>query len=302
VIEGVVLALMTGLFWAIGPLCFASIGRRIGAMGILVLGRLIAASLLAVILVVYLLVEPSARQMPGDEQTMWIAASSLLGMVLGDILLYQALVTLGPRRTAQIQMISPLFSASAAWLWMGETMGLGQLVGAAIVMGGIAVAVMARATADEGGREPGTVTSRGVLLAAGSAFLTSLGAVTGRQAFIIGQLDPIVAGTMRVGIAAIVLGLVPLIKGQLPGLFRQLRDPWILQRFAPGVMAGPVLGILCYVGAMKRINPGLLTTLAQTSPLFMMPMIWYRYKAGIGWRAVVATLAAIAGVGVICWR
>lgn len=293
---------MTGLLWAIGPLCFASIGRRIGAAGILVLGRIIGSLLLVIVCAAYLPLMPEARHIPDSQQVFWIAISSVLGMVLGDILLYEAFVSLGPRRATQIQMIAPVFSAGAAWLWMGETMGPWQLAGAAIVMGGIAVAVMARARTGEQGREPGVVTNKGVLFAIGSAILTGLGAVTLRQAFLIGHLDSIIAGTVRVGIGAMLLAFMPLIRGQLPGLLRHLRDPWILQRFVPGVLAGPVLGILCYVAAVKRVNPGLVSTLAQTSPLFMMPMIWYRYKAGIGWRAALATLAAIGGVALICWR
>ena len=146
------------------------------------------------------------------------------------------------------------------------------------------------------------MTTKGIIFATASAAMTGLGAVTGRRAFTMGELDPIIAGTMRVGIAAVVLGFVPLLRGQLRGVLRNLGDRWILTRFVPGVLAGPVLGILCYVAAMKQITPGLLSTLSQTSPLFMMPMIWYRYKARIGWQAALATLAAIAGVGIICWR
>ncbi len=293
---------MTGLLWAIGPLCFASIGRWIGAAGILVLGRIVASVLLVIVSAAYLLIMPEARQVPDSQQVLWIAVSSVLGMVLGDILLYEALVSLGPRRATQIQMIAPVFSASAAWLWMGETMGPLQLAGAAIVMGGIAVAVMARARTGEKGREPGFVTNKGLACAIGSAVLTGLGAVTLRQAFRLGPLDSIITGTVRVGIGAVLLSFMPLVRGQLPALLRYLRDPWILQRFVPGVLAGPVLGILCYVAAVKRVNPGLVSTLAQTSPLFMMPMIWYRYNAGIGWRTALATLAAIGGVALICWR
>lgn len=295
---------MTGLLWAIGPLCFASIGRRIGAFGILLLGRIIGALLLATITAVYLWVDPEVRHMPTGQQVFWLAASSLLGMVIGDFMLYEALVTLGPRRSTQVQMLAPVFSASTAWLWMGETMGLRQMLGAGMVMAGIAVAVVARARAGGQDREPGIVTTKGIVFATASAAMTGLGAVTGRRAFTIGQvdLDPIIAGTIRVAIAAMVLGFVPLLRGQLRGVLKHLGDPWILQRFVPGVLAGPVLGILCYVTAMKQINPGLLSTLSQTSPLFMMPMIWYRYKAPIGWQAALATLAAIAGVGIICWR
>ena len=127
---------MTGLLWAIGPLCFASIGRRIGAFGILLLGRIVGALLLAIIAAVYLLIDPSVRHMPTGQQMFWIAVSSLVGMVIGDFMLYEALVTLGPRRSTQVQMLAPVFSASVAWLWMGETMGSRQMLGAAMVMGG----------------------------------------------------------------------------------------------------------------------------------------------------------------------
>ncbi len=94
-IGGVVLALATGLFWAISPMCWSSIGRRIGAFPILVMARLAGTAVLLAIMVPYSWAVAVA--VPSSGQLGWIAVSSFLGLVLGDMFLYQALVSLGPR-------------------------------------------------------------------------------------------------------------------------------------------------------------------------------------------------------------
>lgn len=200
-------------------------------------------------------------------------------------------------------MLAPVASVAAGWLWMGETLSGRQLVGGLIVLGAVAIAVVARnvATAAED-REPGHVTARGVIHAAMAAIFIGLGAVTGRKAFALAPLDPMLATLLRVGIAAGALIVYAEVGRKEYIRAEWLRDGWLLQRLIPGTLAGTVFGMLCYMAALKRIEAGLVSTLAQTSPLWMLPMIWYRYKARIGGRVLLATLTGIAGVAMICWK
>jgi drug/metabolite transporter (DMT)-like permease len=41
-------------------------------------------------------------------------------------------------------MLEPVTATIVAWLWLGETLGRTQLVGAAVVLAGIAIAQTAR--------------------------------------------------------------------------------------------------------------------------------------------------------------
>jgi drug/metabolite transporter (DMT)-like permease len=298
---GCVLALATGFLWAVGPMCFASIGRRIGAFSVLLLGRLGGTVALALVLLVYAPLVSSGMEMPSGQQWLWIFISSLLGMVLGDALLYEAFVSIGPRRATQVLMLSPIFSVAVAWLFMGEVLDVTELAGIAVVLAAVAIAVTTRSKATTGGTEPGILGVAGVLNALGAAALIGVSAVAARHAFLIAPLDPILASFLRVAMAAGMLWLIPLSRGTTLKLLSHLKDQWILQRLIPGILAGPAIGIICYVTALKLIEAGVVSTLSQTSPLFMMPMIWYRYRARIGLRAALATIAALVGIAMIIW-
>ena len=301
-LQGALLALATGFLWAIGPMCFASIGRKTGAFPVLLLGRLGGSLMLLAVLAVYAPFVPLARVVPSNGQILWIVVSSVLGMVAGDALLYEAFVSLGPRRSTQMLMLSPVFSVAAAWIWMGEVLSVRELAGIVVVMGGVAVAVIARGRAAATDREPGVVSVSGVLYALGAAALIGVSAVAGRQAFLIGELDPVLASFLRVGVAAAILWTVPLARGTAGRVLGYARDPWILQRLLPGLVAGPCVGILCYVGALKLVEAGVVSTLSQTSPLFMLPMLSWRYKARFGVQVLVSTIIALVGVALITWK
>ncbi|QTE29448.1 EamA family transporter [Pengzhenrongella sicca] len=71
----------------------------------------------------------------------WIV---VLGTVVPYTLVLAGLTVIGAARTGLIGMIEPVAAAAAAWLVLGETMSGVQLVGAAVVLAGVAMAETAR--------------------------------------------------------------------------------------------------------------------------------------------------------------
>lgn len=297
-LTGIFLSLGTAVFWAVSPLCWASAGRRIGSLSVLYLRTWGASAILVALLPAYLAVNPGARIMPGMPQLLWMSISGLVGLVIGDALCYEAMVLLGPRRTTQAGALAPVTAVAAAWLAMDESLGVQSLLGVALVVAATFYAVTARH--DPGGREPGAVTGRGVILAALGAMAVGIGAVTGRQAFRAGPLDAYVGTTIRMAGSGVMLLIVALLRGDVRGTCAHLRSGFVLSRIVPGIMAGPVIGMICYVTALKHMEAGLVSTVVSMSPLFILPMISFRYQSRIGWRVVAATVAALAGVAVIC--
>jgi len=102
--------------------------------------------------------------------------------------------------------------------------------------------------------------------------------------------------------SAVMLLTVALLRGELRATCRHVRDRWVLNRLIPGLLAGPVIGMVCYVAALKYMESGLASTVSSMSPLFILPLVSFRYRSRIGWRAVIAAAAALAGVALICLR
>jgi len=300
---GAMLSLATAALWALSPLCFASASRRIGSLPVVVLRSILAAVLLIALLPLYVHVAQQSLVIPRPSQSFWLMISSLTGMVIGDILLYESFVRIGPRRSTQLLTLAPVASVIIGWMSLGESLCLQSLLGIALVLAATSYAILVSQTGENGERrDPGGLSIFGIACAVGGAILVGIGAVTARLAFQVAPLDPVLATTLRVAIAACLLGLIPLFSGQTRRTLAHLRDPFVLTRVIPGTLAGPFLGMICYVVALKHLEAGLVSTLVALSPLFILPMIAYRYRVRIGWDLLLATFLAAGGVAMICWR
>jgi drug/metabolite transporter (DMT)-like permease len=305
---GAGLALGTAVFWGISPLCFASAGRQIGSYPVALLRVALATGLLLTILPLYKLAAGASLSMPISSQWFWLLVSGVIGMGFGDLLGYEALATLGPRRTTQLITIAPVASVLLAWVWLGETFQPLTLAGMVVVLSATSYAVLVRSSQAQVGQEPGHVSGWGLFCAIGGAVLMGVGAVTARQAFRLGEIDPllridpILATTIRVGGAAVFLWLIAAARREVVRLWRHMADPLARDRILLGTLLGPTLGMICYVSALKYTKTGVVSTLSSISPLVLLPIVYLRYKAKIGWDVVVACVLAIAGVAIIQWR
>lgn len=333
--QGIALGLMAACFWAVSPMCFASAGRRIGSYRVVTLRTLFAGALLWLILPGYAALSGAALTLPDGRQFFWLALSGFLGMALGDALVYEALVIIGPRRSTQVLTLSPVAAILPGWIWLNEALTWHTLLGVALVLAGTSYAVLAGsgrrglspfrkregealrgskmgtvplAASDEDeelNREPGRVSAAGIAFAAGGAICVGLGAFAGRKAFVIGQvpggheMDAAVATAVRVSSAAVMLFLVPVAMRRVRHTFAGLRDGHAVRRLALGIAAGPVSGMLCYIFALRDLEGGLVSTLTAMSPLFILPMMAARYRMHVGWKLAGAAALAVAGVAMI---
>jgi drug/metabolite transporter (DMT)-like permease len=301
--HGVLFALLTAACWAVSPMFMASIGRRIGAWHTNLLRILLAElALLMVILPTYLLLHGSVAW-PSAAQCGWIILSGLGGMAVGDVFFYEALVVIGPRRAIKLNTLAPVWAIALGYVINREALPATTLAGAALVIAAVVYATF-RQTSVAGGAvapEPPRMGVGGFLLGLGAAFCTGLGSVLARRAFQISDppLDPILATTLRVGIAAATLWAFALATGSARQAVSRLTLPGLRGRLAAGVLLGPLGGMLCYLLALQSLRAGLVSTLVATSPLLTMPILAVRYRLRLGWDIVAATVLAVAGVWLI---
>jgi drug/metabolite transporter (DMT)-like permease len=304
---GIPLGLAAAALWAVSPMFMASAGRRIGSsFPVTLLRMVVAVAMLAVIVPVYALATPGAIAMPNPAQVAWIVLAGLAGMMVGDLLIYEAYVTLGTCRTIQMLTIAPAFSALMAWAFLGEALTGRMVAGITLVIAGTSYAILkgARPGGDGGtpSREPGVVSRLGLVCGLSGALFMAIGAVLTRQAFNAGRsFDPVVATAIRVCAGFVGLWTIPVVRGRTAATLAHLRDAAVLRRITAGTAIGPVLGMLCYVSALKFTNTGLVSTVVATSPLFALPITRWRYGTRIGWDTVLAAAVAVAGVGMISW-
>ncbi|QOV87976.1 DMT family transporter [Humisphaera borealis] len=136
-------ALSAAALWAVSPMFMASAGRRIGSFPVVLLRSLLASVLLAVVIGVMALQSGKWPALPDARQAAWLAVSGLLGMGIGDVLIYEAFVSLGPRRTTQTLVLAPAVAVVIGWLALGEVLSGTTLLGVMIILGATSYAVLA---------------------------------------------------------------------------------------------------------------------------------------------------------------
>jgi drug/metabolite transporter (DMT)-like permease len=53
--------------------------------------------------------------------------------------------------------------------------------------------------------------------------------------------------------------------------------------------------------AIQKTNIGIASTIIALPPIFLLPVGYFIYKEKITWQAVVGTVLAIIGVGLLFW-
>lgn len=151
----------TALLWAISPIMWGLAGRRVTALSVAAVRILLSAIILTgVHWVVFGGPWPTGLDW---EPVLFLAASGILGMGLGDICYFHNLVRIGPRLATLISSAYPIATTLIAWTTMHETLSAQAVCGIALNVAGVAWVVSERTDHKTWPREPGHL-KQGVFL------------------------------------------------------------------------------------------------------------------------------------------
>lgn len=93
-----------------------------------------------------------ATDLAGVSAGAWVGVvyAGLLSLALAYLLWYRGVGILGNTRTAIYSNLVPVMALLTAWLWLGEVPAILQLLGAAIILGGLTVARFAQSVRSGG--------------------------------------------------------------------------------------------------------------------------------------------------------
>lgn len=234
----------------------------------------------------------------GGPALPWFLLSGLLGTGLGDLAFFAALPFIGARLTSTInQCLAVPIAIAVEWLWLGTTLSGRQLGCIAIILAGIAVALVPKSS--EGSRRGrGWGIALGVAAAAGQG----LGAVLSRHAFALAAeagpaLDGITAAYQRLlgGIAVTLLwfgALAWLRRAQAPSSAPSAKAHlWIVLH----ALAGPVFGLATFQLALARTPSGIVLPIAACAPLLVIPLAYWLEGERPSKRSLAGGAIAVAG-------
>ena len=255
-----------------------------------------------------------------SRELLLLAASGAVGLVIGDAAYFSSLVLIGPATATLMVTSAPAFATAEAWFFLGEELPPRALLGAAITLVGILLAVRGRMRrdpllrrqerADGSPRAVGVPASglarRTLVLGLGLALVGTLcqatGQVLARPA--LRDVDALSATLVRISTAMLLLwGLLALrcaISGKRPAWWDgAMADRRALALTMGGVITGPSFGVWLSQVATKHAPVGIASTLMSLVPIFVMLTDWLLGRARPSALEVVGSLVAIAGVYVL---
>jgi len=287
-------ALATSLFFSFASIFFTLAGRRVGSMVVNRTRLVVAVVLLSVThWVMFGIPLPLHAEI---ERWLWLGLSGIVGLVLGDIFLFQAFVSIGPRLSMLMMSLAPVIAAIQAWIFLGETISLGQMAGILITLGGITWVVMER---NGNNNQKNRDYARGILYGLGGALGQASGLVLAKNG-LFGAFSPISGNIIRMITAAVVLWMMTFIQREAGKTVRTLAEDRRGVGFTiAGAIAGPVLGVSFSLLAVQRTEVGVASTLMALPPLFLLPLSYVIFKERFGWGAVAGTFLAVFGVAIL---
>lgn len=266
-------ALTTAVCWAATSLIAAVPAGHLGAVAFSRLRQVSVAAMLAAFVFV-----TGRWQNLSHHDLSLLMASGVIGIFVGDSLLFTALNRLGPRRSSILFALNAPMAAVLGYAFLGETLSPLAVLGIAVCVAGVMLAIFFGKRAGnthvfEQGKGPLWI---GVALGLGAALGQATGSVIARP-LMAGGLDPFVASMVRIGVAGLCLSgflllPIPTIRQKNP-----LTMKVALLTVGSGVLAMGV-GMTLLLYAFSGGKTGIVSTLSATSPAMVLPLLWITTK------------------------
>ena len=289
-------ALITAACYTASSTFFTRAGQQFGSWVTNRARLLVAVILLALVHWIFL-----GQPLPLDaapERWLWLGASGIVGLVLGDLFLFQAYIWIGPRLGLLLLSLAPVLAAGLAWLFLDEVLSPLDGLGMAATLGGIAWVVLE--PRGKGENRPRQVKYLSGLLAGFLAAAGQAGGLVLAKKGLGGDFSALSANVMRMSVALLALWGLTLLQGQIPETIRRLRArPTGLKFILAGSVIGPLAGVSLSLYAIQHTSVGIASTLIALPPVFFLPVAYFVFKERFGWGTVAGTLLALAGVAVL---
>jgi len=288
-------ALMTSVLWTTTSTFFTLGGRQVGSV---VLNRTRLLFAVAFLLLAHLILGVPLPLGIETERLLWLSLSGVIGLVIGDALLFQGFVMVGPRISMLMMSLAPVIASLLAWMFLDEILSLGQIAGMLLTLIGISLVVL-EGNGNRLNQIDQSTYFLGVLLAFGGAAGQATGLVAAKQG-LSGDF-PALSGTLvRMVAAVLVMWLITIIRCQAGTTIARVRkNPRALRFIVAGAFTGPFLGVTFSLVAVQNTEVGIASTLMALPPVLLLPVGYFVFNERFGWQAILGTLIAISGVGVL---
>ena len=226
----------------------------------------------------------------------WLGLSAVIGLVVGDGLLFQCYLLVGPRIGVLLLSMAPIFGATLAWIFLGERLTAAEIGAMILALGGVTWVVLERSRGT-GAQE---IQSRnyvlGILFGLGAALCQAANLVIAKPG-LAGGFSALSGTMIRMSVAAVVIWVWSAVIGEAGRTIRKVcADGLAARALLGGAIAGPFLGVWLSMIAIQSSRVGIASTLMAMTPVLSLPLVRIVFHERVTPRAVVGTLVAMGGV------
>lgn len=231
-----------------------------------------------------------------------LIGSGIVGIFVGDTMLFAAVSRLGPRRAGALFALNAPMAAVLGWAILGEDLAALAWLGVFLCAAGVGLAVLGR-PGRSGGHSFEAVRGHigiGILLGLIAAFAQASGSLIARPVMEQG-FDPFTASLIRVAAASVCLAVVVALP--IPQVKPQGRLDWRLFALLAGSgILAMAIGMSLLLFALQGGKVGIVSTLSALSPVFILPGLWVITGARPSATSWLGAAIAVAGMALIFLR
>ncbi len=290
---GELFALATAGCWVVTVLSFEAAGKRVGSLAVNLIRLYIGfACLLAFCWIMRGL--PLPLDAP-RHQWLWLSLSGIVGLALGDLFLFRALVVIGSRTSMLIMALVPPLTALLGWLVLKEALTLVSFLGMILTVAGIALVVLQR--------NPGEVTFKttkpvsGLLFALGGALGQAGGLILSKYGM--GPYSAFASTQIRQVAAIATLSVLYLFLKAWPQVGSALKRGKAMAILSLGSVFGPFMGVSLSLLALQNAQAGVASTIMAIGPVLIIPPAIVLFKEKVTLKEVLGAVLAVAGVAIL---
>ena len=284
------LALLAALSWSIASLISTDVSRKLGGIGFNRI-RLLIVSLM---LISYSFIDNSWQTISLTYLNT-IIISGIIGVFIGDTLLFSALQKIGPRRNNILFSLAAPFTVILNIIVLKNLMQIIEIIGCLIVFIGVVIAIsygenkknIHRWEVIEGSIKVG------IILGVFAALCQAIGLIMMKPILDSGA-DPIASAAIRTTISCIFLSFTFFLNYEVFNTKVNLTAKIIYQSILSGFL-GMALGMSLLLIALQKADAGIVATLSSTSPIMILFLLWILTKKIPSFGAWVGTIIAIFG-------
>ncbi len=288
----VLFALLSALCWGADPLIAYTPARRLGGFAF----NRLRVCLLAVLALGVTSLTGGWATLDGS-QFLWLGLSSVVGVFIGDTLLFLSLSRLGPRRHILAFSTHAPMSALLGIPLLGEVPNGLQVLGMTTIFTGVTLAIALGKQKNRTDYWENKTSRWALVLGLGAAFCQAAGALMARPVMQAGVAF-LPAFTIRIGIGAFCCLLTWFVPHPYLRDKTKISAYWIWRAFLSG-WVGPGMGLGFFLLALAAAPVGIVATLNSAAPVFTTLLLWVFTRQSPSFFAWLGPVLVFGGAGLL---